>query len=147
MKGVDGYGRYDDDPDLVGCPQAASDMTPCVARDGTRAQADDGRCVGCSGQPATLLAVLVRRVTEPRVSAPGPDIGTATAIDYATVHRAATDERGDDPVLMACAMVLAGRWGDPQGGGDVRVVADPRTVVQVVLNALIGATHGKGGTP
>jgi hypothetical protein len=67
-----------------------------------------------------------------------------TAIDYETVHRAATDSRGDDPVLVACAMVLAGRWGDPHG--DVRIVADPRTVVQVVLNALIGATHGKGGT-
>lgn len=69
----------------------------------------------------------------------------ARTIDYEFVHRAATDERGDDPVLMACSMVLAGRWGDPRGDGDVRIVADPRTVVQVVLNALIGATHGKGG--
>lgn len=75
-----------------------------------------------------------------------PTAVPARTIDYAAVHRAATDERGDDPVLVACAVVLAGRWGDPQGGGDVRVVADPRTVAQVVLNALIGATHGKGGT-
>lgn len=69
-----------------------------------------------------------------------------TALDYDAIHRAATDQTGDDSVLMACAMALAGRWGIPypEGGGDVRIVADPRTVVQVVLNALIGAAHGKG---
>lgn len=64
-----------------------------------------------------------------------------TALDYAAVHRAAIDRTGDDPVLMACAMVVAGRWGDPNGDGWVQInQQDPRTVVQVVLNALIGAT-------
>ena len=33
-KGICGYGRYDDDPNCVGCPRARSDMTPCIARDG-----------------------------------------------------------------------------------------------------------------
>ncbi len=67
----------------------------------------------------------------------------ARAIDWQAVHRAATDQAGDDPTLMACAMVVAGKWGVPypEGDGDVRIVADPRTVVQVVLNALLGATH------
>jgi hypothetical protein len=65
MKGPLGYGRYDDDLGHVGCPRARSDMTPCVARDGELACADDGRCVGCGSHPAALLAELVRAVTEP----------------------------------------------------------------------------------
>lgn len=76
-----------------------------------------------------------------------PAAAPVWTIDYQAVHRAATDRAGDDPVLMACAMVVAGKWGIPypEGNGDVRIVADPRTVVQAVLNALLGATHGKGG--
>ncbi len=62
-------------------------------------------------------------------------------IDWQAVHRAATDKAGTDRVLMACAMVVAGKWGDPAGDGEVRIVADPRMAVQVVLNALLGATH------
>lgn len=61
-----GYERYEDDPQHVGCPRARSDMTPCVARDGGLATADDGKCVGCMADPADLLAELVKRVTEPR---------------------------------------------------------------------------------
>ncbi len=64
MKGPYGYGRYDDDSDLVGCPRAKSDMTPCVARDGKTACADSGVCVGCGEHPADLLTELVREVTE-----------------------------------------------------------------------------------
>jgi hypothetical protein len=70
---VDGYGRYGDDPDHVGCPRAKSDMTPCVARDGFSAQADDGLCVGCGARPAALLVDLVRQVTEPQGGAPDQD--------------------------------------------------------------------------
>jgi hypothetical protein len=52
-------GLAEDDPvrpqDAVGaavsaqidCPRAMSWMTPCMARDGHTALADDGRCVGC----------------------------------------------------------------------------------------------------
>jgi hypothetical protein len=60
-----GYGRYFDDPEHIGCPRANSDMTPCVARDGRSACADDGVCVGCGEHPAYLLRDLVRHVTAP----------------------------------------------------------------------------------
>jgi hypothetical protein len=65
MKGPGGYGRYDDAPSHIGCPRAASDMTPCNARDGAVATADDGKCVGCNRHPADLLRDLVWEVTEP----------------------------------------------------------------------------------
>jgi hypothetical protein len=53
-----GYGRYNDDPEHVGCPRARSDMTPCIARDGSLALADDQKCVGCAGEPANLRRAL-----------------------------------------------------------------------------------------
>jgi hypothetical protein len=62
-KGPLGYGRYNDDPDTVGCPRAVSDMTPCVARDGEFALADDQRCVGCRADPRKLLTELRHEVT------------------------------------------------------------------------------------
>ena len=75
MRGPGGYGRYDDDPNHIGCPYAKSDMTPCVARDGHIAQTTNHRdhqgealtqvCVGCGHIPADLLRDLVREVTEP----------------------------------------------------------------------------------
>lgn len=65
MKGPLGYGRYDSDPDWIGCPRAKTSETPCVARDGDLAAADDGRCVGCNEVPADLLRDLVREVTKP----------------------------------------------------------------------------------
>jgi hypothetical protein len=58
MKGPLGYGRYNDDPTYVGCPRAQTDMTPCVARDGHLACADDGNCVGCNKSPSALLISL-----------------------------------------------------------------------------------------
>ena len=67
MRGIAGYGRYDDDPGHVACPRAKSDMTPCIARDGHLAVAgtDDKPglmcCVGCEQAPATLLAELARK--------------------------------------------------------------------------------------
>lgn len=63
-KGPLGYGRYADDPGHVGCPRAKSDMTPCVARDGKLACADDGVCVACGAHPADLLKELVFEVTK-----------------------------------------------------------------------------------
>lgn len=65
MKGPLGYGRYNDDLEHVGCPRAQSDMTPCVARDGSTAEAE-GTCIGCYAKPADLLAELVKLVTEPK---------------------------------------------------------------------------------
>jgi hypothetical protein len=64
-RGPGGYGRYDDDPQHVGCPRARTDMTPCVARDGDVATEDRGECVGCGKRAADLLRDLVREVTEP----------------------------------------------------------------------------------
>jgi hypothetical protein len=72
-KGLAGYGRYDDDH--IGCPRAATDMTPCVARDGIDATDVDGLCVGCGEHPVTLLTELVRmvsRVTPDYLKSPGP---------------------------------------------------------------------------
>jgi hypothetical protein len=65
VKALLGYGRYDDDLGYIGCPRARTDMTPCVARDGRLACADDGLCVGCDADPAALLVDLVWAVTEP----------------------------------------------------------------------------------
>jgi hypothetical protein len=55
-----GYGRYNDDPEHVGCPRARSDMTPCIARDGCSALADDQTCVYCNLAPRSLLNALKR---------------------------------------------------------------------------------------
>lgn len=68
--GPGSYGRYNDDPTHVGCPRARTDMTPCVARDGSVAETtitalDAGYCVGCSENPADLLRDLVWEVTSP----------------------------------------------------------------------------------
>ena len=72
MKGIQGYGRYDDAPEHVGCPRARSDMTPCVARDGNIAVADNGQCAYCGEYPGDLLRDLVRAATEPLTERSGP---------------------------------------------------------------------------
>lgn len=72
MKGILSYGRYDDDPEYIGCPRAKSDMTPCAARDGHIGCADDGMCVGCGAHPADLLAELVRAATALNDGGPAP---------------------------------------------------------------------------
>lgn len=43
------------DRNKVECPREKSFMTPCVARDGRTALADDGDCVGCGKDPRILL--------------------------------------------------------------------------------------------
>lgn len=54
MKKVGGYARYTDDPTYVGCPRATTDMTPCVARDGSLSarprNARPGFCSNCGGE-------------------------------------------------------------------------------------------------
>jgi hypothetical protein len=62
-----GYGRYNDDPEHVGCPRARSDMTPCIARDGCSALADDVDIRLNPNGAADQLRDVVRRVTEPGV--------------------------------------------------------------------------------
>lgn len=53
-----GYGRYLSDPDWIGCPRAKTSETPCIARDGHLALADDRKCVGCNKRPNGLLKEL-----------------------------------------------------------------------------------------
>lgn len=48
-------------PGGIDCPRAKTWMTPCAARDGKPACADDGGCVGCDHDPAELLVDLSTR--------------------------------------------------------------------------------------
>lgn len=56
MRGLDGYGRYDDGH--IGCPRAKTDMTPCAARDGATA-CEGTECVGCGSDVIELFVELV----------------------------------------------------------------------------------------
>ena len=49
-------------PEGIDCPRAASWMTPCIARDGRSALADDHRCVGCNAAPGPLVTDLLARM-------------------------------------------------------------------------------------
>jgi hypothetical protein len=60
---IGNYGRYANHPDIIRCPRAKSDMTPCAARDGDLACLDTGACVGCERHPANLLKELVKDLT------------------------------------------------------------------------------------
>lgn len=48
----------------IDCPRAKSWMTPCIARDGNVALADDGRCVGCPSQDRPYPFEELSRVSE-----------------------------------------------------------------------------------
>lgn len=61
-----GYGRYKDDPEWIGCPRARTSETPCIARDGQTALADDQTCVGCGKRPGALLKELAPAAPELR---------------------------------------------------------------------------------
>ena len=37
------------------CPREKSDMTPCIARDGDSAMAEDFKCVGCGENVNSLI--------------------------------------------------------------------------------------------
>lgn len=93
MKGPAGYGRYDDDLEHVGCPRAKSDMTPCIARDGSTALADDQKCVGCNAHPTALLSELRNAVTG---KSPAPVIIPQHAADKLRAEvRTATEPKKD----------------------------------------------------
>jgi hypothetical protein len=51
--------------EIIACPWAKSDMTPCAARDGGLAMFDSGsmrgRCVGCEYDVAGLFAELAKK--------------------------------------------------------------------------------------
>ena len=46
---------------FVDCPRAPSPESPCVARDGRVALANDGDCVGCGANPGLMLEDLARK--------------------------------------------------------------------------------------
>jgi len=57
----------------IDCPRAASHMTPCIARDGRSALADDDSCVGCAAAPEPLLDDLLTRMGDTtRIGSPTP---------------------------------------------------------------------------
>lgn len=43
------------DNEYIHCPNAKSDMTPCIARDGRITITMDGVCVGCGKPPKEVL--------------------------------------------------------------------------------------------
>ncbi len=92
-KGPAGYGRYDDDPEHVGCPWAKSDMTPCIARDGHVAMAGEPPtdCVGCGHSPAYLLADLAADYEPARAIASTLPAYPDLADKLAELVRAATE--------------------------------------------------------
>jgi hypothetical protein len=64
----------------VDCPRARSNMTPCIARDGGNALANEGVCVGCGAAPVALLTDLAQRYEPARtVLAAGPNDATENA--------------------------------------------------------------------
>ena len=48
--------------EVIDCPRARSWATPCIARDGSAALADDHRCVGCNAAPGPLVTDLLARM-------------------------------------------------------------------------------------
>lgn len=43
------------------CPREKSFMTPCIARDGSLAMADNGQCVGCGASAIELWHAEAKR--------------------------------------------------------------------------------------
>lgn len=98
-RGVAGYGRYDSDPEMVGCPWAKSDMTPCIARDGHLAQAPSRKgpqCAGCGNTLAYLYRDLASDYKPARgipvISDPDSDATRFRNI----VYRATAPQAGKD---------------------------------------------------
>lgn len=93
-KGPCGYGRYDSDPGWVGCPRAKSSESPCIARDGKVALADDGACVMCNTRPGFLLKQLRTEGCIKEISPPQPSLAADLLRDV--VYRI-TEPRKDTP--------------------------------------------------
>lgn len=95
MRGPAGYGRYDDDPQHVGCPRARTSRSHCVARDGREALDDapageERVCHGC----AHGLQELIEELAGEYPPAAGLDVlgeEEALADELATAVREATE--------------------------------------------------------
>lgn len=98
--GPAGYGRYDDDPEHVGCLWARSSESPCVARDGRLAldEAPDGderTCLGCVRE----LRDMIEELAGAYPPAAGLDVlgeQEALADDFALAVREATEPREEE---------------------------------------------------
>ena len=92
VKGPAGYGRYDDDPQHIGCPWAKSDMTPCIARDGRLALIGNppARCFGCAHTPEYLIDDLAGAYEPARALLVSGDL-IALADEFAIAVREATE--------------------------------------------------------
>lgn len=101
-KGPAGYGRYDDDPQHIGCPFAKSDMSPCIARDGRICMAGDPPevCVTCAHDPGYLLADLANDYEPAREYARTGD-PQIDADRFAELVRAATEPVTEAPERSA----------------------------------------------
>lgn len=97
-RGPGGYGRYDDDPEHVGCPFAKSDMTPCVARDGRLALVGDPPevCFGCAHGPGYLIDDLGQDY-EPAREYAQTGAPEADAERFTELVRAATEPATEAP--------------------------------------------------
>ena len=130
-KGPAGYGRYNDSPEYVGCPRAKSDMTPCIARDGSTALSGGDRglvakCVGCGVAPSVALADL-------RKELPGKDRSEISCV-------------GHPKAVANRLQVLVRKVTEPETGGEVKelgsrvgnrmYLADGTKVPDVCIEAL-----------
>lgn len=102
VRGIAGFGRYDDDQDHVACPYAQSDMTPCIARDGNTALGGEyglsRTCIGCWSDPKALIGELAAAGYAPAATValpPGagelPDEAAAWALILTGMVRTATE--------------------------------------------------------
>lgn len=95
--GPAGYGRYDDDPEAVGCPRARSYRSKCVARQGRQAldpspAGEDLICHGCAHTVFEMTEELAREYPP----AAGLDVlgdQAALADEFALMVREATEPR------------------------------------------------------
>lgn len=89
-KGPAGYGRYDESPEVIGCPFARRDTSPCVARDGRLALDEDGTCAGCANDITFLVRDLIADYRPGREFIFTPDTAL-NADEFADLVREATE--------------------------------------------------------
>ena len=89
-KGPAGYGRYDNDPEYVGCPYARSSRSPCIAREARLALGGDMACRGCALSPEELAEELAEAYEPARALLTAGDPVTL-ADEFAAAVREATE--------------------------------------------------------
>lgn len=97
--GPAGYGRYDDNPQAVGCPRARTARSKCVARDGRQAlenapPGEDRICRGCAHDLFEMIEELAREYP-PAAGLPVLDEQEVLADEFALMVREATEPGGD----------------------------------------------------